>query len=135
MYVISKYLLRHYLVITKEAGKSLQWGNLADTIITNWPKSTLNPGLGEKLCYKVQCWESQWNLIWLHIRYILMIRIFFFEKKYADISGRRWMEGERVSKCDKILAIGEWLNLVEVDMKFHYKNSYNLYVGPKFLWI
>ena len=33
------------------------------------------------------------------------------------------MEGERTSKCDKMLTVGEWVNLIEVYMRVHYEKS------------
>lgn len=34
------------------------------------------------------------------------------------------MEGGRVGKCDKMLIVGEWVNLVEFYMRVCYKNFY-----------
>lgn len=53
----------------------------------------------------------------------LLITSFYFLKIHADIFRHGWMEGERTSKCDKMLRVGEWVNLIEVYIRVHYEKS------------
>lgn len=43
---------------------------------------------------------------------------------HAGVFRHGWREGEGVSRCDTMLIVSEWVNLVKVYMKVHYKNPY-----------
>lgn len=67
IYIVSKYLLINYILITKRKIVTLQWRNWADTIITMWSNVT-SPILGQTsiMCVMIQCTDKgtaslQWH--------------------------------------------------------------------------